>query len=100
VRAGNSRRVDCGGRLVKREATSTLTLAAKDIAAYIPEMPDRVPYKGRNLDIFRNGDCWAVEIIDVRGMRSIVEARTLERAINAAYQKIDEEDGAVTAGQR
>ncbi len=63
-------------------------------------MPDRVPYKGRNLDIFSNGDCWAVEIIDVRGMRSIVEARTLERAINAAYQKIDEEDAAVTAGQR
>ena len=80
--------------LVKRDTTATL--AGKDRAAYIPEMPDRVPYKGRNLDIFPNGDCWAVEIIDARGMRSIVEARTLERAVNAAYQKIDEEEAAVT----
>jgi hypothetical protein len=52
-------------------------------------MTDRIPYKGRTLDVFVSGDEWMIEITDALGRRSIPEARTLERVINAAYQ-IDE----------
>lgn len=63
-------------------------------------MADRIPYKGRSMDVFVSGDGWMVEIIDARGKRSIVKARTLERAINAAYQEIDEEEAAATNHDR
>ena len=44
------------------------------------------------MDIFPSGDGWMVEIIDSHGRRSITKAQALERAVNAAYQKIDEEE--------
>ena len=63
-------------------------------------MTDRIPYKGRDLDVFPSGDGWVVEVIDAQGRRSIVHGRTLERAINAAYQKIDEEEAAAATYHR
>ena len=62
-----------------------------------PKMTDRIPYKGRSLDFFPSGDGWMVEIIDSHGRRSITKARALERAINAAYQKIDEEEAVIAS---
>lgn len=57
-------------------------------------MADRIPYKGRNLDVFATEDGWIVEITDTAGRTSMAKARTFESAINAAYQMIDSEDAA------
>jgi hypothetical protein len=58
-------------------------------------MTDRIPYKGRNLDVFVSSNGWMVEITDALGRRSVAEARTIERAINTAYEMIDREEAAV-----
>jgi flagellar basal body rod protein FlgF len=61
-------------------------------------MAEHIPYKGRTLDVFADGDGWTVHIIDAQGRRSIAKARTIERAINTAFQAIDDESAAQRSG--
>jgi hypothetical protein len=59
-------------------------------------LADRIPYKGRSLEVFMSGNVWIVEIVDMVGRRSIVNGRTIEVAINTAYQMIDSEEARIT----